>query len=247
MVLLHCNPFDHRVWAYQIAHFSTWFKVIAPDLRGYGRTDKVIEPYSVADCCADVLGVMAAEKITAKTVLMGCSIGSVLTLRLGHDRPELFSALIGVGAAAPAKDRGPNDPQVKAYRETPFPASWRRHMEKTVSAGFVATPRGRYFLDLFEAWAPNMKAEGIVKLLQARAPENLLPLLPEISLPTLIVNGEHDTAFEGGKQTASLIPGAERYVLPNTGHACMVEDPAGFDAAVIKFLAARGLMPKATA
>ena len=36
-VMVHANPFDHNLWMYQIAHFSTYFKVIAIDIRGYGR------------------------------------------------------------------------------------------------------------------------------------------------------------------------------------------------------------------
>ena len=39
-VMIHANPFDHNLWMYQIAHFSTHFKVIAIDIRGYGRSDK---------------------------------------------------------------------------------------------------------------------------------------------------------------------------------------------------------------
>jgi hypothetical protein len=38
-------------------------------------------------------------------------------------------------------------------------------------------------------------------------------------------------------------PGAVHKVLPGTGHACCLEDPAGFDALVIDFLQARKLMP----
>ena len=41
MVLVHANPFDHDLWMYQSAHFSTWFKVIGIDIRGYGRSGKV--------------------------------------------------------------------------------------------------------------------------------------------------------------------------------------------------------------
>jgi pimeloyl-ACP methyl ester carboxylesterase len=39
------------------------------------------------------------------------------------------------------------------------------------------------------------------------------------------------------------VPGAVHKVLPGTGHACCIEDPAGFDGLVIDFLRARGLMP----
>jgi pimeloyl-ACP methyl ester carboxylesterase len=40
-----------------------------------------------------------------------------------------------------------------------------------------------------------------------------------------------------------LIPGAVHRILPKTGHACNIEDPAGFDALVIDFLRAHHLMP----
>ena len=40
LVLIHANPFDHDLWMYQTAHFSTWFKVVSIDIRGYGRSAK---------------------------------------------------------------------------------------------------------------------------------------------------------------------------------------------------------------
>ena len=45
-------------------------------------------------------------------------------------------------------------------------------------------------------------------------------------------------------RTASLIPGAVHRVLPGTGHACCIEDPAGFDALVLAFLRERNLLPE---
>src|SRR5262249_41165032 len=48
-VMIHANPFDHNLWMYQIAHFSTYFKVIAVDIRGYGRSDKSTTPFSLKE------------------------------------------------------------------------------------------------------------------------------------------------------------------------------------------------------
>ncbi len=59
----------------------------------------------------------------------------------------------------------------------------------------------------------------------------------------MIINGELDGARPRGTETASLIPHARHEVLPGAGHACMIEDPAGFDALVIDFLSQVGLMP----
>ena len=58
-----------------------------------------------------------------------------------------------------------------------------------------------------------------------------------------MINGEYDNSLAGGKKTASLIPGAVHRILPKTGHACNIEDPAGFDEFVIEFLQSLGLMP----
>src|SRR5881227_3391759 len=57
LLLIHANPFDHRLWLYQIASFSTFFKVIAVDLRGYGHSDKPTSQTSLAMMAEDVLGV----------------------------------------------------------------------------------------------------------------------------------------------------------------------------------------------
>ncbi|HKX51551.1 MAG TPA: alpha/beta hydrolase, partial [Candidatus Binatia bacterium] len=92
-VMVHANPFDHNLWMYQIAHFSTYFKVIAIDIRGYGRSDKPSTPFTLKDMADDVLGVCRDESVT-EAILGGVSVGSGMALLLGLDYPELFKALI---------------------------------------------------------------------------------------------------------------------------------------------------------
>src|SRR4029078_5774556 len=92
-VMVHANPFDHNLWMYQIAHFSTYFKVVAIDIRGYGRSDKPSAPFTLKHMAGDVLGVCSDERI--KEAILGCvSVGSGMAILLGLDHPELFKALI---------------------------------------------------------------------------------------------------------------------------------------------------------
>ncbi|MCZ6742885.1 MAG: alpha/beta hydrolase, partial [Alphaproteobacteria bacterium] len=70
LVLVHANPFDHDLWLYQAAHFSTWFKVVSVDIRGYGRSAKITTPYTEEDMCDDVMGVLGDLGIE-KAVLGG--------------------------------------------------------------------------------------------------------------------------------------------------------------------------------
>src|SRR6185295_8461533 len=86
-VMIHANPFDHNLWMYQIAHFSTWFTVVGVDIRGYGRSVKMTTGYTLADQSADVLGVMKDLGIK-RCILGGCSVGSSIALHLGLDHPE---------------------------------------------------------------------------------------------------------------------------------------------------------------
>ena len=67
--------------------------------------------------------------------------------------------------------------------------------------------------------------------------------LGEMKPPTLVINGEHDVSLQRGGETASLIPSATHVVLPGTGHACCIEDPAAFEAAVMEFLKPKELLP----
>src|SRR5215467_3506015 len=81
VILVHANPFDHDLWLYQAAHFSTWFKVVGIDIRAYGRSVKQAEPFALTDMCNDVIGVMADLSIK-RAIAMGCSVGSGITLGL---------------------------------------------------------------------------------------------------------------------------------------------------------------------
>ncbi len=239
LVLLHAIPFDHTLWLYQMAHFSTWFRVMALDLRGFGRSAKVTSPFTFEDMAADVLGVMNEEK-AEKAIVMGCSIGSKLALLLGGLWPERCAAVIQVGG-----NSGPQDFQrrIDGYGTEPFSPYRRDHLRFGNRAGFADTALGSYLHRMFSERDPWHDPAAVVRTFEALAAGDARPFLPGYKPPTLIINGEFDNARPRGEATARLIPGSRHRVLAGTGHACMLEDPAGFDALVIDFLKEIGLMP----
>src|SRR5215510_2612889 len=95
-VFIHANPFDHRLWLYQVAQFSSFYRCISVDIRGYGRTEPVVTPYTLADMKDDVLGVCRKEGIDS-AIFCGCSVGSGIALLAGLDQPQMTRALILVG------------------------------------------------------------------------------------------------------------------------------------------------------
>ncbi len=244
LVLIHAIPFDHDFWMYQTAHFSTWFKVIAVDIRGWGRSEKVTSAFTLKDMCDDVWGVCRDQGVDQQgagpAVVMGCSIGSKMALMLGLDHPETFKAVVLVGG-----NSGPQDMEHRAQgylteELAPYRAAHLRHGEQDA---FNASRLGRHILQTFSERGDWLKAEAIAQVFRALSAADVRDRLGAFRTPTLIINGEFDSARPGGTLTQGLIDGAVQKILPAMGHACNLEDPAGFDQVVIDFLTENGLLP----
>ncbi len=242
-VLVHANPFDHNLWVYQISHFSTYFKIIAIDIRGYGRSDKPENDFTLKDMAEDVLGVCRDEGVI-EAILGGVSVGSGLALLLGLDHPGLFKALILVGGNNGGGER--IEERIRGYTTSGIENYHIQHLEELVSPEFPKTKLGRYLLHAFVERDPWLSGASIAQIFRARARTDMAQRLSSIRIPTLVINGEYDNSLPAGKKTAAMIPGAIHKILPKTGHACCIEDPAGFDALVAEFLGSQGLMPTLT-
>src|SRR5690606_38941247 len=76
MLFIHPNPMDSSSWLFQMAHFSTWFRCIAVDLPGYGRSPTASEGLTmddIAEACWETVDRFAPGR---EAVLVGCSVGS---------------------------------------------------------------------------------------------------------------------------------------------------------------------------
>jgi 3-oxoadipate enol-lactonase len=245
LVLIHALPFDHHLWLYQVARFSSRFRTIAMDLRGWGRSEKPRSPFTFAAMGRDILGLLADEGVAAGAVVLGCSIGSKLALMLACDRPDLFAAAILVGG-----NSGPQ-PQLErriagyraAHASGKLAAYHLAHLRYGVTPAFAGSPLGRYLISGFAERGHALDPECIAHVFHALMTSDLTPKLSSHKRPTLIVNGEHDNALPGGTRTAALIPHAQHRILPGTGHCCFLEDPAGFEAIMRDFLKRHGLWP----
>jgi 3-oxoadipate enol-lactonase len=240
MVLVHANPFDHRLFTYQIASLAPYFRLVALDIRGYGRSDKPEAPFTLSDMADDVLAVCAQEKIS-RAIFMGVSVGSGMSLLIGLDRPDMCDAIILVGGSS--KGGADIGARVRGYTSADLRGYQRSHIRELVAPGFCDTKLGAWVLDLFSDKTQQLSGACIAQIFRAREGCDMRDRLAEMQPPTLVINGAHDVSLQRGGETASTIPGAKHVVLPDTGHACCIEDPAAFDKAVTEFLKAKGLWP----
>jgi len=238
MVLIHANPFDRRLWLYQAARYSGFYKVINVDLRAYGHSDKVETPYTLQDLKDDVRGVMACEGVE-KAIFMGVSVGSGISMLMALDHPEACEAIVLVGGSSD----GPRDVEsiVARVRQETLGADIMGLMRSYTGPGFADTRTGAWLLNQFVDRAQDQSAAAIAQVFRARASLYMTDRLAALTVPTLVVNGEFDNSLVRGRRTASMVPGAKHALLPGTGHACVIEDPEGFDGAVVPFLRDLGL------
>jgi 3-oxoadipate enol-lactonase len=233
LVLVHANPFDRRLWMYQVAHFSTFFKVINIDLRGYGYSDKPAKPTTMAQLGEDVVGVCRQEGVR-EAIFAGISVGGVMGLQLGLDHPEIFKALILVGCSSQPGDR--YQTRIDGYMNEGVPRYHIQHLTSLVSSGFPQTKLGKYLLSFHTEMDSRLSAPAIAEIFRALQDRDFTPRLPEVRMPVLIINGEFDNALTRSREMSKKIAGAEHHVIAGTGHACCLEDPATFDAIALEFL-----------
>jgi pimeloyl-ACP methyl ester carboxylesterase len=136
MVLVHANPFDRRLFTYQIARFSPYFRLVALDIRGYGNSDKPETPFTLNDMADDVLAVCAQERIS-RAVFMGVSVGSGISLLIGLDRPQMCDAVILVGGSS--KGGADIAGRVAGYTSADLRGYQRAHIRELVAPGFCET------------------------------------------------------------------------------------------------------------
>ena len=100
VMLLHGWTCDSNDWIGQFPLFESKYRVVAPDLRGHGRSQ--IMPsgaYTPADYVADIETLLATGYPGEKFVIVGHSMGGQIAARLALKRPDLVDAVVSVDGA----------------------------------------------------------------------------------------------------------------------------------------------------
>ena len=98
MAFVHPNPMDQSCWIFQMAHFSTWYRCIAIDIPGYGRSPKATRGPHHGGHGRRRAGKRSTRPHPARPpILVGCSVGSSILPFMYHQRPEKTAALIFSG------------------------------------------------------------------------------------------------------------------------------------------------------
>lgn len=251
--LIHGLGMGKDAWLFQIRPIANaGFRVFAHDCRGFGKSsmpefpdddEKAVQFYSLDRDVEDLIALMDHLNIE-KAHLVGISMGGLIaqyTCILQPDR--IISATIANSFSFPHG------------RITYAGGSWSLAVEKLGFAdGFdILLPwvLGEKTLEnpLFATIYDQMKDMYIkansdwcfvnkVRAIKAIGPETIQNRVKEIKTPILLVGGADDilTPPKYQEYTKSQIPHAEMIILPEAGHASILDNTDGFNDAVINFL-----------
>lgn len=239
LVLIHGHPFNRSMWRPQVEAFEADYRVIAPDLRGYGASPVIPGKTLLGDFAQDIVALL--DKLLVKQfVLGGLSMGGQIVLELYRQYPERIAGLLLADTFATL-----DTPEVKQNRYRTAERLMQEGMKgysvevlpkMMAPANIAANPvAANHVLEMMQ----NSSPEGAAAALKGRAErQDYTGLLGAIAVPTLIVVGSLDefTPVPDAKFMHDRIPDSELVVIEGAGHMPNLERTAEFNAALGAFL-----------
>ena len=246
VVLLHAGVADRRMWDAVVPSLQHRFRVVRPDLRGYGDSPLSLDDadgggYTNAGDVAALLDELGIED----AAVVGASFGGQVALELATAHPARVRELVLLCPAAPGvpdtaasdafdaeEDRLLSDgdvegavrlnvdtwlgPDADAAARTALAAMQRRAFEVQLAADAAASAAG----------APEP------------GPREVEIDLPGVKVPTYVVSGAHDMDLlrACAAHVAAQVPGAEHTVLGWAGHLPVLERPDAVRALLLDVL-----------
>lgn len=106
VLLVHGFPYLWFAWRHQIrALASAGYRIVAPDLRGFGQSDAPagVQDYEVLKAVGDLVGLVHTLSETS-AIIVGHDLGSRVAYAAAEVRPDMFRALVMVNTPVPPRD-----------------------------------------------------------------------------------------------------------------------------------------------
>jgi pimeloyl-ACP methyl ester carboxylesterase len=247
LLLLHGPPFDHQVWVSAIPYLAGHFRVVAPDMPGFGRSPPLAGDDSPEALIRLTAGLMTSLGLVPGYVA-GASFGGAVALGLAARHPERVRGLVAVGALG--AERWPATFQARLARAV-------RGLPGALALGMRLAPRAQARWFLHSALADRRSAdaaivEQVAATLRAAAGRRTLirtlrrlddwrfiaRQLGGIRAPTLLIWGERDSVYglPVAERMRHAIHGARLVTLAGAGHLLPIERPEELAATIRGFL-----------
>ncbi|MFD5728164.1 alpha/beta fold hydrolase [Streptomyces sp. NPDC058368] len=243
VLLIHGHPFNRTLWAPQAEALSeAGYRVVTPDLRGYGHSGVTRGKVLLSDFADDLAGLLDHLGVE-RAVVGGVSMGGQITMEFQRLHPRRVQALVLSDTSAPAETE-----EGKAFRNRLADRLLAEGMDGYASevidkmlAAYNVTEMpevAERVLGMMRATDPH----GAAAALRGRAERpDYRDTLAAVRKPVLIVVGADDvyTPVADAEAIRDLVPDATMAVIDKAGHLPGAEQPERVNAALLDFLATR--------
>ena len=222
LVLLHGLSGSARWWRHNVPAFAEHFRTHTPDLIGFGRSRAWVAQPSIAEMALVLEQWLDINEIT-QAHFIGHSMGGQIALHLAARAPARVRRLVLVSAAGIPRALNASE-LTRFLAEIMPPRAW-------------GTPA---FLPTIALDALRMGPRVFLSATRQLLHDDVRPLLPLITAPTLLIWGSFDvlTPLAHGEQMRAAIPHAQLIVFEGAAHMPMIDQPERFNDAVLQFLRA---------
>lgn len=238
--MIHGFPLDRRMWRPQVmALASAGYRVITPDMRGFGDSDAPNGPYAM-DLFADDMAALLDHLHIGRAVVGGMSMGGYVLLNLLERYPERLSAAGFIVTRSGGDDEAGKDRRLNLAGEVmkSGPRIMADQFEKILFAAKTAKARPELVAEVY-GWMMEKDAAGVAGgLLAMRGRKDYTDILAGFQLPALVIGAEEDQAVpvENARTLAAGLPQNRLCIIPGAGHMVNLEQPKMFNDCMIEFL-----------
>lgn len=237
-------------YAQNIANLAKNFRVLVPDLPGYGRSSKGLDKTDpFGDLAKNILGLMDALDIEQSHVV-GNSLGGACAIRMALDSPDRVGRLVLMGPGGIDTTRSLPTAGLKKlldYYSGDGPtreklADFLRNylvFDSTTVSDAMVDERFQASIDPEVIAAPPLtRPKGLPVFRNIDFTRD--PRLAAMQHPTLVLWGGEDKVNRpsGGKSLQKILPNCDLYLFANTGHWVQSERAHDFNAVTMAFLSA---------
>ena len=235
-VLIHGHPFDRTLWEPQLAALRDGFRVLAPDLRGFGESPVTAGSVTMRQCAADVEGLLDDLGI-GRAAIIGLSMGGLVTMELAAARPERYWA-IGL-VATTAEPVTPHEQVTRRQRADAVERDGMGVLVDYMHTGLYGPACPPAIRDRVDAMMAAASPAGAAAALRGRAERpDYRPVLARLDIPALVCAGSADP-WSNREVTAEMIACLKRpevLMIDGAGHLPNLEAEREFNDALRLFL-----------
>ena len=237
VTLSHSLACNLHMWDDQMAVLTKKFKVLRFDTRGHGQSGAPAGEYTLEELADDAKGLLDALQIR-KTHWVGLSMGGMIAQAFALKYPGVFESMV---LADTTSRRPPDAAKMWGDRITTAREKGMDALVESTLARWFTEPYRTSRKDVMERIANDIRStpvNGFAGCCHAISKVDYLDRLKEITVPALVMVGEHDhgTPPEAARAIQQNFPGSELKIIPSAAHLSNVEQSKVFNDAMMGFL-----------